>query len=222
MMRAWLVARSRFAEDHLARAAEAGVHQYVLLGAGLDTFGFRNPHAGLQVYEVDHPATQSWKKDLAKANGVAIPESLHFVAVDFETQKLSERLDEARLNARIPTVFAMLGVVMYLTADAFKKTLKYIAGFLKGTGVIFDYMVPRDMLPAEEIDARDELASRVESIGEPFQLFFSPAQIGDVLCAFESIEDVDDKLLNLRYFADRSDQLSLKGRSGHMIAAFRG
>jgi methyltransferase (TIGR00027 family) len=222
MMRAWLVARSRFAEDHLARAVEVGVRQYVILGAGLDTFGFRNPHPELQVYEVDHPATQSWKQELAEANAVVVPASLHFVSVDFETQRLSERLEAAGLNPHVPTVFALLGVVMYLTADAFGETLKYVAAFPEGSGVIFDYAVPRDMLPVEEIDARDELASRVESIGEPFRLFFSPDEIRKVLGAFESIDDADDKELNRLYFAGRTDQLNLRGRSGHMIAAFRG
>jgi methyltransferase (TIGR00027 family) len=222
LMRAWLVARSRFAEDHLASSVQAGVRQYVILGAGLDTFGFRNPHPGLEVYEVDHLATQSWKQELAQASEVAAPESLHFVPVDFETQKLSERLEDAGLDSHAPTVFALLGVVMYLTADAFRETLKYIAGFPDGSAAIFDYAVPRDMLPAEEIDARDELASRVESIGEPFRLFFSPDEMEKVLGAFALIEDVDDKELNHRYFAGRTDQLSLKGRSGHMIAAYRG
>jgi methyltransferase (TIGR00027 family) len=177
-MRAWLVARSRFAEDHLARAVEAGVRQYVILGAGLDTFGFRNPRPVLEIYEVDHLATQSWKQELAEASEVGTPGSLHFVPVDFETQKLSERLEEAGLDSHAPTVFALLGVVMYLTDGAFGETLKYIAGFPEGSGVIFDYAVPRNMLPAEEIDARDEFASRVESIGEPFRLFFSPDESG--------------------------------------------
>jgi O-methyltransferase involved in polyketide biosynthesis len=151
-----------------------------------------------------------------------IPDSLHFVAVDFETQALPKRLKDAGLDANLPTVFAMLGVVMYLTRDAFGETLKYIAAFPEKSGVVFDYAVPRDMLPAEELDARDELASRVESIGEPFRLFFSPDEVKDVLRAFERIEDVDDEELNQLYFADRTDQLNLKGRSGHMIAAFRG
>jgi methyltransferase (TIGR00027 family) len=192
------------------------------LGAGLDTFGLRNPHPELQVYEVDHPATQSWKQELAEANAVVVPASLHFVSVDFETRKLSERLEAAGLNPHVPTVFALLGVVMYLTADAFGETLKYVAAFPEGSGVIFDYAVPRDMLPVEEIDARDELASRVESIGEPFRLFFSPDEIRKVLGAFESIKDADDKELNRLYFSGRTDQLNLRGRSGHMIAAFRG
>ena len=116
----------------------------------------------------------------------------------------------------------MLGVAMYLTLDAFGETLKYIAGFPAGSGMIFDYAVPRDMLPAEEIDARDELASRVESIGEPFRLFFGPDEATKLLHAFDLIEDVDDKDLNRLYFVGRTDHLDLKGRSGHMIAAFRG
>ena len=90
------------------------------------------------------------------------------------------------------------------------------------SGVIFEYAVPRDMLSAEEIDARDELASRVESVGEPFRLFFSPDEVRYVLGAFESIEDADDKELSRLYFAGRTGQVNLKGRSGHMIAAFRG
>jgi hypothetical protein len=99
--------------------------------------------------------------------------------------------------------------------------LKYIAGFPKGSGVIFDYAIHRHMLPEDEVDARDELAARVESIGEPFRLFFSPVEIRKLLEVFESVEDFDDEELNCRYFSERTDQLSLRGRSGHMIAAYR-
>ena len=222
LMRSWLIARSRFTEDQLAMATKAGVRQYVVLGAGLDTFGLRNPHPSLEVYEVDHPATQALKRKLVESSGLHVPESLHFVAVDFETQSLQEQLKNAGLEIYLPTLFAMLGVVVYLTADAFGETLKYIAGFPEGSGVIFDYAVPRHMLPEEEVDARDELASRVESAGEPFRLFFAPEAIRKALDAFESIEDLDDKELNRRYFGERTDQLSLRGRSGHMIAAYRG
>ena len=221
LMRAWLVARSRFTEDQLATATKAGVRQYVVLGAGLDTFGLRNPHPGLEVYEVDHPATQALKRKLVESSGLGVPESLHFVAVDFETQSLQEQLKNAGLDMYVPTLFAMLGVVVYLTASAFGETLKYIAGFPEGSGVIFDYAVPRHMLPEEEIDARDELASRVESAGEPFRLFFAPDAIRKTLDAFESIEDLDDRELNRLYFGERTDQLSLRGRSAHMIAAYR-
>ena len=96
---------------------------------------------------------------------MALPESVHFVAVDFETQSLQEQLKNAGLDIYVPTLFAMLGVVVFLNADAFGETLKYIAGFPEGSGAIFDYAVPRPMLPEKEVDARDELASRVESAG---------------------------------------------------------
>jgi methyltransferase (TIGR00027 family) len=91
-MRAWLVVRNRLAEDNLARAVRYGVRQYVLLGAGLDTFAHRNPHPGLQVFEVDHPATQQWKRDLALSNGLPEPSCLHYVPVDFEHQDLAQQL----------------------------------------------------------------------------------------------------------------------------------
>ena len=219
-MRAWLVARSRFAEDKLSNAVHAEVRQYVVLGAGLDTFGLRNPHPELRVYEVDHPATQSWKRELVMTSAIEVPQSLHFVPVDFETQELFERLEAAGLEPNKPTVFALLGVVMYLTADAFQATVEYIATFPKGSGVIFDYAVPREMLSADELDARDELASRVESVGEPFRLFFEPKEIKSVLRAFELVEDVDALELNRLYFSEREDRLHLQGKSGHMIAAF--
>jgi len=220
-MRAWVLARSRFAEDQLATAVKAGVRQYVVLGAGFDTFGLRNPHPGLQVFEVDHSSTQMLKRKLVASSKLSEPNSLHYVAVDFETQNLGEQLKDAGLDFNAPTLFAILGVVVYLTPDAFRETLHLICSFPESSGVIFDYSIPRNMLPEEEIDARDELASRVESIGEPFRLFFSPIEIRKDLEGFESVEDFDDKELNRRYFGERTDQLSLRGRSGHMIAAYR-
>src|SRR5271167_272110 len=93
--RAFMVARSRFAEDELALAYARGVRQYVVLGAGLDTFAYRNPHAGLRVFEVDHPATQAWKREQLQAAGIAIPPSLTFVPVDFERQTLADGLGQS-------------------------------------------------------------------------------------------------------------------------------
>ena len=126
-LRAFLVARSRYAEDNLKQAVECGVHQYVLLGAGLDTFAYRNPYAELRVFEVDHPATQQWKRELLQHNHIAIPESVTYTPVDFERQSLSAQLVDAGFNSQAPAFFAWLGVVPYLTLEAFRSTLSFIA-----------------------------------------------------------------------------------------------
>lgn len=220
-MRAWVLARSRYAEDQLATAVHNGVRQYVLLGAGFDTFALRNPHPGLQVFEVDHPSTQGSKRKLVAASSLPEPTSLHYVAVDFETQSLREQLQSAGLDPHAPTLFAMLGVVVYLSPQAFRETLSFIASFPQGSSVVFDYALPRHLLPPDEIDARDELSARVQSIGEPFRLFFSPSEISTELHGFQTVEDLDAEQLNQLYFASRTDPLSLHGRSGHLVAAYR-
>src|SRR5277367_4030694 len=104
-LRAFLVARSRYAEDMLSHAVERGVTQYVLLGAGLDTFAHRNPYPELRVFEVDHPATQQWKRELLETTGLSVPANLTYVPVDFERQTLPEQLQAAGFNSRIPTFF---------------------------------------------------------------------------------------------------------------------
>ena len=116
-LRAFLVARSRVAEEALAAALSCGVRQYVVLGAGLDTFAYRNPYptSALKVFEVDHPATQEWKRRQLAAAGLAIPESLTFVPVDFESEALAARLSSAGFRAGEPAFFSWLGVTMYLT-----------------------------------------------------------------------------------------------------------
>lgn len=105
-LRSFLVARSRYAEENLARAIGAGVRQYVLLGAGLDTFGCRNPYNGLRVFEVDHPATQAWKRELLGCSGIPVPESLTFAPVDFEYQTLAKQLAGAGFDFDAPTFSA--------------------------------------------------------------------------------------------------------------------
>src|SRR3984885_6333687 len=220
-MRAWLVARNRYAEDKVAQAASRDVRQYVLLGAGLDTFAHRNPYPSLNIFEVDHPATQQWKRELLGSNGLPEPTNLHYVPVDFERQSLTSQLQSSGLDFTAPTVFAWLGVVVYLTHPAFRSTLDLIATFPADSGVIMDYALPRHVLPQHEVQARDLLAARVESIGEPFQLFFTPEEIAAEFTAFPVIEDLDTTELNDRYFAGRTDPLSLTGRSGRMLSAWR-
>jgi methyltransferase (TIGR00027 family) len=175
-MRAWLVARNRYAEDKLAQAVSRGVQQYVLLGAGLDTFAHRNPHPDLTVFEVDHPATQQWKRDLLMSNGLQEPSNLRYVPVDFERQSLARQLESSGLDFAAPTVFAWLGVVLYLTHPAFRATLDLIAAFPAGSGVIMDYALPRHALALHELEARDMLAARVQSVWRAVSTLLHPGR----------------------------------------------
>jgi methyltransferase (TIGR00027 family) len=219
-LRAFLVARSRYAEDNLRRAVGSGVDQYVLLGAGLDTFAYRNPYARLRVFEVDHPATQQWKRELLQRNRIAIPESIAYTPVDFESQSLTTQLRDAGFNHQAPAFFSWLGVVPYLTLEAFRATLSFISDQPAGSGLTLDYGQPREVLPLLERLAHDSLASRVEKSGEPFRLFFTPTEIAAELSSFRSLEDLGAPEINARYFYGRTDQLRMRGAAGRFLSAW--
>lgn len=219
-MRAHLVARSRYAEDNLTCAVASGVNQYVLLGAGLDTFAYRNPWPQLHVFEVDHPATQQWKRELLHANAIPIPKNLVYTPVDFECQSLPDQLQQAGFDAAQPTYFVWLGVVPYLTLPAFRATVAFIAAQPAGSGITLDYGQPRSALPFLEQLAHDSLADRVKLAGEPFQLFFTPQEIAAEFSAFHSIEDIGGSEITARYFAHRKDQLKIRGSAGRFFSAW--
>jgi methyltransferase (TIGR00027 family) len=219
-LRAFLVARSRYAEDLLAQAVTNGITQYVLLGAGLDTFAYRNPHPNLHVYEVDHPATQAWKRTLLHQSGIPIPANLTYAPIDFEHHSLPTQLLATGFNPTTPTLFACLGVVPYLTQPAFRTTLNFIATHPPGTGLVLDYGQPRRVLPFFEQLAHDSLASRVALAGEPFQIFFTPQEIATELAAFKSLEDLGTPEINTRYFANRTDKLAVRGSAGRLLSAW--
>jgi methyltransferase (TIGR00027 family) len=222
-LRAFLVARSRFAEDELSCAVSDGVRQFVVLGAGLDTFAYRNPHAsiGLRVFEVDHPATQEWKRDQLRAAEINIPPETVFVPVDFERETISDGLHRAGFSTHDKTMFSWLGVTPYLTDRAFTETLSFIASMPTGSGVVFDYAVPRASLKFIERLVFDRIAARVKGSGEPFQLFFDAKQLADRLhqMSFTHLEDLGVNEINARYFAGRSDKLRVRGALGRIISA---
>lgn len=222
-MRAFMVARSRCAEDHLRSAVAAGVMQYVVLGAGLDTFACRNPYDQLRVFEVDHPATQQWKRHLLAEVAIVVPPSLIFVPVDFEKQTLADGLAQTAFDFRKPAFFSWLGVTPYLTIEAFRATVRAIGKMPKGSGVTFEYALPRSMLSFKEKVALDMLAERVAMAGEPFQLFFSPDEMRQQLrrAGFTKIEELTSDDINRRYFKRRSDGLKLQGGVARLITAWR-
>jgi len=222
-LRAFLVARSRFAEDELSRAVSDGVRQCVVLGAGLDTFAYRNPHAstGLRVFEVDHPATQAWKRERLRTAEIIIPPETIFVPVDFERETITDGLQRAGFTSNEKVFFSWLGVTPYLTNRAFTDTLSFIASMPTGSGVVFDYAVPRASLKFLERLAFDRISSRVKAAGEPFQLFFDAKQLADRLhqMGFTHLEDLGIEELNARYFHGRADKLRVRGALGRMIFA---
>ncbi len=222
-LRAFLVARSRFAEDHLAQAVARGVKQYVVLGAGLDTFAYRNPFSHVQVFEVDFPATQAWKREHLKAAGIAIPATLTFAPVDFEKDTLPEGLRDAGFKISEPAFFSWLGVTPYLAKETVLATLRWIAASCSKNGVAFDYTVPRESLNFFNRIAFDALAARVAAAGEPFIGFFDPEDLARELrgMGFTQIEDLGNEEINARYFRQRSDGLCVRGGMGHLMCAGR-
>jgi methyltransferase (TIGR00027 family) len=221
--RAFMAVRSRYAEDQLGLAVERGVRQYVVLGAGLDTFAYRNPYrqARLRVFEVDHPATQAWKRELLSAAGISIPAELAFAPIDFERQTLGHGLPSAGFDPAAPAFFSWLGVTPYLTLEAFTATLRFVLAMPPGSGVAFDYVVVRSALNPRERMALDALSARVAAAGEPFQLFFEPRDLVSELerTGFRHIEDLGPAELNARYFHGRSDDLRVIGGLGRLLSA---
>lgn len=220
--RAFMAARSRYAEDELAAAVAKGVKQYVVLGAGLDTFAYRNPHGGVRVFEVDHPDTQAWKRERLLAGDIGIPPSLTFVPVDFERQTLAAGLNSSGFDANAPAFFSWLGVTPYLTREACMATLSFIAKLPAASGVVFDFAVDPGLLNAGQRQALEALSQRVARYGEPFQLFFDPAKLLDELNAlgFHRTEFLQGKQLNERYFKGRADGLLVRGSVGHLMGAW--
>jgi methyltransferase (TIGR00027 family) len=221
-MRAFMAARSRFAEDELASAVARGVRQYVVLGAGLDTFAYRNPFGpSLRVFEVDYPATQAWKRAQLEAAGIRIPSSVTYTPVDFERGATFAALIESGFDAGAPAFFAWLGVTMYVAEDAVMAMLRRIAAMPPAGGVVFDYAVGPWLLgPVEQMVFR-ALADRVAAVGEPWTTFFEPQTLATSLrrMGFARVLDLGVSDINDRYFYGRRDGLRV-GTLARLIGAF--
>jgi len=218
--RAFMAVRSRYVEDRLAQAVAAGVTQYVVLGAGLDTFAYRNPFPALRVFEVDFPATQQGKREMLAAASIPLPANLTFVPLDFEHQTLAQGLAVQGFNPAQPAFFGWLGVVPYLTLGAFQSTLTAIAQLPTGTALSFDYALAPETLSPVGRTAFNALAGRVAAAGEPFQLFFTPATLQAELlrAGFHRFEQLDSDHLNQLYFNNRADGLKLSPVKLGMLA----
>jgi methyltransferase (TIGR00027 family) len=207
--RASIVARARFIEDLVAAEAVRGVSQYVLLGAGLDTFAQRRPEIGsrLQVFEVDRPGPQAWKRRRLVELGFGVPEWLRLVPVDFETTSWWDGLVAAGFDSGQPAVVASTGVSMYLTREANAAALGQIASFAPGSTLAMTFLLPRELLEEEDRPGLQMAERGARASGTPFLSFFAPS---DVLAlardaGFREALHVSLSELADRYFADRSD-----------------
>src|SRR5579875_173044 len=218
--RASIVARARFTEDLVADQAEAGVGQYVLLGAGVDTFAQRRPEIASRfaVFEVDQPGPQAWKRRRLAEEGFAIPQWLHFVPVDFEGPWW-EQLIEAGFDPDRPAVVASIGVVMYLTEDATAATLARLAALTSGSTLVMSFMVPPELVePGERRAVQGSRRGMRAAAG--VANFYTPEQLVDLArqAGFQDVRYVSPADLTERYFAGRPDGLRPSSAEALIVA----
>ncbi|MEO8295696.1 MAG: SAM-dependent methyltransferase [Gemmatimonadota bacterium] len=220
-LRAILAARSRIAEDALAESVVRGVTQYVILGAGLDTFAYRNPFPSLRVFEVDHPATQAWKRELLQENTIGAPGNLAFVSVDFNRESFADELVNAGFDPGHGAMFSWLGVTPYVTRAIIAATLTSVASLVGRTGgIVLDYVVPPETLPLHLQALMALRRAQLKAIGEPWVSFLSGGEMAGLLRAagFQQISDLGPDEINQRYFSDRNDGLMV-GSVGRVVNA---
>jgi methyltransferase (TIGR00027 family) len=211
-LEATFVMRSRYAEDCLAEAFNKGVRQYVLLGAGLDTFAYRQPSwaNSLRIFEVDHPATQQWKRRRLAEASVSVPDNVSFVPVDFEKVSLATALAQAGPNMSATTFFSMLGVSQYLTAAALDETLGLVLSAPAHSEIVFSFVPPDHALPPDEANLAAKFTAQFAALGEPWLTRFEPAQLVAKLTArgFSEAIHLSSTDANRRYFCERRDGLN--------------
>ena len=204
----WVCIRSRFAEEVVDRAAALGADQYVILGAGLDSFAYRRADlmADLRVFEVDHPGSQAWKRQRLEELGVGIPDKLTFAPVDFEHQSLREGLEEAGFDFSRAAVFAWVGVTMYLTREAIDTTLGTIARCQPGSRLVLTYNQPDEVLDPFSIAVTRAFRAIATEMGEPFLSLFTRKEIHHLLSShgLEVTEDFGPDEARAAYFGGRS------------------
>ena len=224
-LRAAVVARSRFVEDELTRCIGDGVRQYVLLGAGLDTFACRcsDLHAGLRVFEVDRPEGQRWKQLRLAEAGIGVPSSLRFVPLDLERDDLLGALATAGFRADQPACVGWMGVTMYLSAQTVGHTLAALARLADGSHVLFDHRMPAAMLHPIDRAVDELLGAQAAGAGEPWLSSFDPGGLQQQLLdlGFTAAASVAPEDLNARYFARRRDGLCV-GRGLRIMRACTG
>jgi methyltransferase (TIGR00027 family) len=220
--RSHAVMSGRYVEDELEQAIKRGLSQYVILGAGLDSFAYRRSDLtnALHVFEVDHPASQASKQARLKDLHVELPPHLTFVPVDFEKQTLLEGLRKAGYRPQVPALFSWLAVTTYLTENAIFDTLRAISSLAMDTQIIFDYWIPVELLNEEDRPLHEAGLALAAASGEPWLSFFEPASLARQIrkLGFSEVWDFGPQEGNASYFAGRSDGVRLNSML-HLIRA---
>jgi methyltransferase (TIGR00027 family) len=222
--RAAIVARARFIEDLIAEQADRGVTQYVILGAGLDTFAQRKPELAsrLRIFEIDQPDTQSWKRHRLIELGYGIPDWLHLVPVDFEAgASWSEQLSAAGFDPGRPAVVVCTGVTMYLTKDATAATLRQVAGLAAGTTLAMTFLLPTGLVDDADRPGLRASEEGARASGTPFISFYTPQEMLALAreAGFTDARHIPGTLLAERYFTDRTDGLRPSSGENLLLAA---
>lgn len=222
--RASILARARFIEDLVEAQAARDVDQYVILGAGLDTFAQRKMELAsrMRVFEIDQPGPQAWKRQRLMETGYGIPPYLQLVPVDFEAgDAWWERLAAAGFDAAKPAVVASAGVSMYLTRDAITETLRRVAALAPGSTFAMTFMLPIEMLGPDIRAGVERAAAGAKASGTPFLSFFTPSQMLALAreAGFKQARHVSAATLAERYFANRADGLRPPGNSEEILVA---
>lgn len=221
--RLFLPFRGRFGEERIAEAHAAGVRQLVILGAGLDSFALRRPPGlvGLRIFEVDHPATQGWKRRRLAECGIAEPDELEFVECDFETTSISEALRGSGFRPQAPAIVSWMGVVYYLAKETVARALVELAELLApGSSVVLDYQLPLEDLPQRYHDVFAQQSAYLQRAGEPQVNRYRPAELREAIGAagFARADLPTREELHQRYFAPIASQIPMSERFGMAIA----
>lgn len=220
--RASILARARFVEDLLQEQAALGVGQYVILGAGLDTFAQRKPQlaAQLQVFEIDQPRPQAWKRQRLADLGLVIPPSLHLVPVDFEAgANWFEQIAAAGFDAGKAAVVASTGVSMYLSREAIMATLRQVAALAPGSTLVMSFTLPAEMADPHIRPGMEKAMEGARASGTPFLSLLTPAEMLTMAreAGFRQVAHVPATELARRYFADRTDGLCPPANSEELL-----
>ena len=213
--RAGVMVRNRYAEDELARSIQGGVRQYVILGAGLDTFAYRNPFPLLRVFEVDHPATQAWKRSCLEKAAIPIPASVAYVSVDFERQMMTDALRQSGFKSDELTFISFIGVVRYLSREVFMSVLTSIVSSMRvGSEVVFDFAPPPSQLQRlRELAYRMIVNWTFKNNGFRPNYFDLESLTRDLKrIGFADVQLFGPKELNVRYCKDRTDGLRIQNQ----------